>query len=348
MNEAYQERTGLLGKRKAKQSGQRSRGLAARSSVSDFPIASRLASERVLRDIHKLLEGRDFETIEEANAFLETLTGAGLQNALADAPPPSPQQNAQELAYQAMDAPTNAQAIALAKQALAIDPDCVDAIVALTAANESSVEGVIAGLERAVAAGERSLGAEFFLENKGHFWGMLETRPYMRARHELADVLLDEGRVSEAIQHFEALLELNPSDNQGVRDVLLGCYLAHDNLDGARRLFSDYEDDASAVFAWGRLLERALSGDFAGAGRALKRARADNRFVELYVTGRKKFPREMPDSYSLGSDEEALVCLEALGEAWASHPEAMLWLIAQIHGVPDMDPQLAKQAKLNF
>src|SRR5439155_1134639 len=83
-------------------------------------------------------------------------------------------------------------------------------------------------------------------ESKGHFWGMLEARPYMRARQQLADLLLDAGRVSEAIGHFEALLALNPNDNQGVRDILLGCYLAGDDLDGARRLLRVYDEDAGA------------------------------------------------------------------------------------------------------
>jgi hypothetical protein len=30
-----------------------------------------------------------------------------------------------------------------------------------------------------VAAGERSLGPKAFEEDAGHFWGILETRPYM-------------------------------------------------------------------------------------------------------------------------------------------------------------------------
>ncbi len=206
---------------------------------------------------------------------------------------------------------------------------------------------MIAGLEKAVATGERSLGAEFFLENKGYFWGLLETRPYMRARYELADMLYEEERVREAIAHFEALLELNSNDNQGVREVLLGAYLAQDDLDGARRLLQQFED-ASAVFAWGRVLERVFSGDFGGAASALKRALKANRFVELYLIGGKKFPREVPDSYSPGSSEEALVCLDALGEACANHPEAMLWLVGQFCGIPEIDPELTRQVKLDF
>ena len=39
-------------------------------------------------------------------------------------------------------------------------------------------------------AGELALGPEGFEEYDGHFWGFLETRPYMRARHGLALALL--------------------------------------------------------------------------------------------------------------------------------------------------------------
>src|SRR5438876_1676107 len=154
-------------------------------------------------------------------AFLARLAGPGLKEALKKVPSLSPQQEAQELAYRAMEAPTHKRALTLAQQARARDPDCVDALVTLAAASARSVEDLIAGLEKAVEVGERSLGAKCFEENKGHFWGMLETRPYMRARQQLADLLLDAGRVSEAIGHFEALLALNPNDNQGVRDILL-------------------------------------------------------------------------------------------------------------------------------
>ena len=49
----------------------------------------------------------------------------------------------------------------------------------------------------------------------------------MRARLNLAGLLRAVGLEQDAITHFEALLELNPNDNQGVRDLLLGSYLAH-------------------------------------------------------------------------------------------------------------------------
>ena len=316
---------------------QSKRSVGARPA-SQPPTPSRTMMEQIMRDIHRVKEGREFANIEEANAFLATLTGRGLEQALEGAPAPSPQEEAQQLAYEAMEATSRKRALALAQQALAKDPDCVDALVTVAAATARTPEDLVASLENAVQAGERSLGSEYFQENKGDFWGILETRPYMRARQQLAELLLELERVPEAIGHFEALLTLNPNDNQGVRDTLLGCYLASDNLAGARRLLHQYEKDGSAVFAWGKTLLRFLSGDLEGADRALADARRCNRFVELYLTGRKLVPKELPDSYSLGSNEEALVCLEETAAAWATHPKALIWLLTKV--ISDLGEEL--------
>ncbi len=283
--------------------------------------------ERTLRNIRKAIEGKQFESLDDANAFLRTLEGKVLAQ-----PPlqgPTPEEQAQELAYQAMEAEEPAEIRELAQKALALDSDCVDALVTLARLNSRSVEDYMAALERAVQAGERSLGANFFRENKGHFWGMLETRPYMRARYELADLLRLTGRISEAIRHFEAMLELNPNDNQGVRDDLLGCYLETGNLEGARRLFQEYED-RSAVFSWGRVLERYLSGNQEAAMLALKQARKDNPYVNGYFTGKKRLPPDLPATYSFGGEDEAVVCAEKLLRAWWRHPHAVQWLKSRI------------------
>jgi tetratricopeptide (TPR) repeat protein len=242
----------------------------------------------------------------------------------------SPQEAAQELAFDAMEAPTKAKALALTRRALKLDPDCVDALVSLSLFESKTPEQAVERLKAAVAAGERSLGRGYFRKNKGYFWGLQETRPYMRARHQLADMLLEAERFDEAIGHFEAMLELNPNDNQGIRELLLGAYLTVSNLEGARRVLTTYDGDCGAVFAWGRVLERILSQQFTEAEVALRRARKGNRFVELYLTGVKKIPRTAPDMYSPGSMEEAQLCLESLSGVLAKHPHAIFWLMAQL------------------
>lgn len=319
-------RTPITMKNSCGKSSKNNRYRSLAENAADF----RPLGEQMMADIHRVMEEREFASIEEANAFLSTLTGNGLHQALRHAPPPSRRERAQQLAFDAMEATTEKQARKLAQQALALDPDCVDAIVTLADLDSRSLDDLIAGLEKALQAGERSLGPEFFVENNGDFWGLLETRPYMRARMELAQLLLTADRTDEAMHHFEALLEFNPNDNQGVRDILLGCYLSRNDQPGAQRLLHDYQEDATAIFAWGRTLERFLAGDLPGAQRALAKARRQNRFMEQYLTFQRPLPAEVPDSYCLGSDEEAIICLTYLSGAWADHPLATRWLWQQL------------------
>jgi tetratricopeptide (TPR) repeat protein len=241
--------------------------------------------------------------------------------------PDDNREQAQELAYDAMEAAEPGEASDLARRALDLDPDCTDALYTLALNAARSRGEQIQLLEQAVAAAERNLGGPgYFEENKGHFWGLLETRPYMRARAALADILRGEGRPGAAIGHYEALLDLNPNDNQGLRDVLIGCYFLADDLGGVRRLLQQYEGEFSAVFNYARVLERFLSGDREGAARARQEARAENPHVEAFLLGKKKLPRRLPDYVQFGHETEAIHCAVYLGEAWQRQPQALSWL----------------------
>lgn len=316
-----------------KQPGKKAKSTSkAASGKPRLAPASPMRPEAVMRQIQRLLEGKKFESAEDANAFLATLVGSGLQEALADEEPPDPRWRAQELAFDAMGAESAEKARELAQQALAIDADCVDALVVMAELEATTAQAAIAGLKKAVEAGERSLGGEFFQQNKGHFWGILETRPYMRARLQLAELLRADGSGAQAVEHYAGLLELNPNDNQGVRYPLLGCYLAHGRLQDATKLLHNYRGDIMATFAWGRVLERFLAGDRKGAAKALKTARKGNPFMEQFFCGVMRPPEEMPDTYSLGSEEEALICVDHLAAAWVKHQPAMLWMMDRLYG----------------
>ena len=152
----------------------------------------------------------------------------------------------------------------------------------------------------------------------------------MRAMELLAGLLRGEGISLDAIKVYERMLELNPNDNQGVRDPLLGLYLETGDLKGARELLEQFKEDASANFAWGRVLEKFLAGKSDEASAALKKARRTNRYVELYLTARKSLPKHPPEMYSPGSEEEAALCVGYLSRAWAVHKEALFWLLDQL------------------
>jgi tetratricopeptide (TPR) repeat protein len=318
---------------------------AARKSPSKKKSAPNAEIAAAMRQLEKLLSSSNLVTQGDLNALLASLHGPSATDGLSDAEADARQQ-AQELAFDAMEAESEAQARKLAKRALTKDPDCVDALVLLADLDARTPKQAVEALQNAVSAGERSLGEKFFKENKGHFWGLLETRPYMRALEHLATVLRAMGRNLEAIKNYEKMIELNPGDNQGVRDPLLGLYLATGKLEGARKLLDDYGDDSMANFAWGRVLERFLSGDKPGAAAALKKARKANPFVELYLSGQRNFPKGMPDMYSPGSEEEAILCLDNMMLAWGKHKDAVFWLMDQL--MKFQVPKKAPAAKLRI
>ncbi|KAJ6436856.1 MYND finger [Purpureocillium lavendulum] len=85
----------------------------------------------------------------------------------------------------------------------------------------------------------RDLPGDFLTPEKvfetqvGHFWGILETRPYMRARYGLVDaLLLSYGTaggpvdvVQTALDHLLDMLRLSRSDNMGVRQLVPSLYV---------------------------------------------------------------------------------------------------------------------------
>lgn len=235
---------------------------------------------------------------------------------------------AQELVYDAWEAPDQRTALRLAREAAMLDPRCVDAHLIVAEAESRTEAEYVERLEKIVEIGARNLGPEFFRTHRGHFWDAFESRPYMRARAELAQTLMDVGRVDEAIKHYEALLTLNSNDNQALRYMLLNCYLLADRLVEAGKLLRRYtaETKRSAILAWGRVLERLLSDDPEGLRQALQTARRANPHVERYLSGKKRMPREVPDYYSPGDESEAIVCVDILAPAWRRHPTAVSWL----------------------
>lgn len=238
---------------------------------------------------------------------------------------------AQQLVYDAWEAATDEEEEALIFSALKLDPMNVDAL--LQAAVYAGLDGEeeIEYLRQVVAAGEKNLGPKAFKEFAGHFWGFIETRPYMRARERLAEALRHAGRLDEAIAEWNAMLELNPGDNQGIRYLLLPAVLTLNRLEAARKLFAAYPGDLkfNTVFAWGRVLERFLSDDLPGAVAALAAARKQNPHMQAYVKGHRSLPRGLPEAYAPGSKEEAICYAEVLRAAWEKHPAALKWLETQ-------------------
>lgn len=246
----------------------------------------------------------------------------------APADPGGPTDRAQALVSEAFQEPDPERRAEIAREALRIDPDCVDAHV-LLAEEAPTRKQALAHYERAVAAGERALGPDVFREHAGHFWGLFETRPYMRARLGLANALWTAAKRDEAVGHLRDMLRLNPGDNQGVRYTLAGFLLFLDRDDELEQLLDQYSDEQSAAWDYTRaLLAFRRHGDTPDARKLLQQALKTNRHVPAYLLGTKFPPAAPPDYISPGGESEALEYVGGFLAGWKATLGAVAWLRA--------------------
>lgn len=311
-----------------KKKSSKSRKKAAQSAPNPPRMVSgdRRASEKMMQDLHRILNEQEFESVEEANQFMQQLmTSTG--GYVPETSPRSPLEQAQDLMYKAWESPNRTQRVRLARQALDISPDCADAYVLLAEENARTPAEARALYEQGVKAGERALGTEDFEEMVGYFWGVLETRPYMRARLGLAQALWALGEHQQAADHMHDLLRLNPGDNQGVRYLLATLLLQMGDDTGLETLLAQYPDDWSANWKYtAALLAFRKDGKGEQANALLKEAIQYNRFVPPFLLGRKKPPKRMPAFISPGQESEAVDYMVDAVIPWQQTPGARDWL----------------------
>ncbi len=283
-------------------------GKQSKQSQRDSPSSRKLFDRRLME---KAMRG--------FAAGLEGLAGGG-----------SPLEDAQDLIYEAFETDNENKRLQLAEKALRKSPDCADAYV-LLAENAKSRKEALDFYEQGVAAGERALGPRAFKDDVGYFWGLLETRPYMRAREGLAHALWAEGRRDEAVAHLQDMLRLNPNDNQGIRYTLAGFLLFLDRDEDLAKLLAQYPDEGSATWAYTRaLLAFRQQGDTPETRNLLKSALKANKHVPAYLLGEKHPSSEQLPYYSPGDDSEALMYIQGSLVSWKATSGALAWLGGQV------------------
>ncbi len=286
----------------------------------DSFINSRFSMERELLRLENETSNRDFETMDDIQTFLNQQV-----NQQSVKKPLSNKEKAQDLIYDAYDS-TGKKRIELAKKALKLYPNIPDAynILAELELNPLKEEQL---LLKAIEVGEKELGKDFIKENKGYFWGIVSTRPYMRAKFNYADFLHENERFEEAIRQYEDLLELNPNDNQGARYELFIVYVESGLFKKAEALLKKYNETTTANGAYNLvLIELLQNGVTNKAKQLLKKAKQQNPYVPDYLLGKKDIPMYLPSHYQLGSESEAIIYADNHWTLWAGNPKLLDFL----------------------
>lgn len=128
-------------------------------------------------------------------------------------------------------------------KALELEPDNLDASRMMAEVNAKKPEDLLEAFSALLEKGNALMEREgCFQDCMGDFWGVLETRPYMRLRHSYLELLIQCGMMGKAVSEAEELLRLCDGDNLGVRYVLMHLYAYLENEDGALALHKKYDE----------------------------------------------------------------------------------------------------------
>ena len=204
-----------------------------------------------------------------------------------------------DLLFAAYEEPIKTKAIRLAKKALEINPDNIDAENFITKFESNTIKK-LQKYEETLNKEKANLEKENFFneENIGIFWGLIETRPFMRTKHNCMLTLMELGRYTEAIKQEEELLKLCESDNLGIRYLMIGLYTVLEKFEKAEELYNKYLYDSafmlfplSIIYYTREIIESAK--------KYLKEIQESNKYLLNYLTGRKKFTKAKEDEIEL-------------------------------------------------
>ncbi|MEA3369001.1 MAG: SEC-C metal-binding domain-containing protein [Candidatus Ratteibacteria bacterium] len=283
------------------------------------------AMEKMTSDLTRLLQNKTFDSENEMKVYLNGLIG----KELPDVPPKDALSYAQDIIYDAWETESRKERIKMAREALSVSPDCADAYNLLAEEEAGTFEEAKKLYEKAVEAGERALGKKTFKESKGYFWGVLKTRPYMRARAGLAQSLWKSGDHEKAIAHYRDMLRLNPNDNQGIRYILSGCLARLKKYEELDKLLNkrEYKNDCGIEWLYAQaLLSFVKEGDSQNSRQYLNAAIKSNSYAVDYLVGRRRMPTVVSDTIAMHSEEEGAYYAVNFYEAWVEVSGVIKWL----------------------
>ena len=256
--------------------------------------------------IKEFLENTDIESEEELNEafgkFIEQYNAGEIEYEN------TPLDEAYELLEEAENAKTMKEAKRLAKKAFETSNACFDAKLFLADLEENSLKSNKI-LDEGLKFEKKRLEEEgyFDKENIGSFYGIFETRPYIRGLYVKASNLCNDGKYKKAIEVCKEILKLNESDNTGSRYLLMALYAIIEDEKSMLDLYKKYkENNLEMLFPMFVLYYK--KEDDIKAKKYLDMINKGNKHFIKFFKGTMKLEEDiMPGYYSRGNASEVFM-----------------------------------------
>lgn len=248
-------------------------------------------SEKALKAMHRFLNenGAEDMSMDEVNGLLQKFT-TDYNGKLPGRVTEKTAKTADDFLELAEEAPTKAKAEKYIKKALELEPDNMDAVSASLDLIEDSTWEYYQKLSDAVKNGAKLMEKKGFMDEDsiGEYWGILETRPYMRLLNRYADFMAEAGMMGLAAKEYEEMIRLSENDNLGVRYSLMHVYAFLEQEEPALELHKKYDGYEETQMLLPLSVLYFKRGDFDKAEDYLKRLCATNKDTKKFFRAIKK------------------------------------------------------------
>lgn len=284
--------------------------------------------ENIYRKLDEFMKNKEGVTEENMQEALDEFIGLYNSKQIEE----DDFDKANNLLDEAHEAETEKEARRLAKKALKLKPDFIDAKLFLCDLEDDMFKR-IRMLDDVILEAKKQLeaGNYFTKENIGHFYGIWETRPYMRCLFAKASLYLELGKISLARECFEEIIKLNNDDNMGARYYLMAIYAFFEDEKKALDLFKKYNKENSFSFKASLMMLYYKLDDEKKAKKYLKEANTLNKnFIKILIQNIKEEEYEefmMNGYFSRGDKSEIFDFINVAGFVMMTSPEIVQWIV---------------------
>lgn len=259
--------------------------------------------------LNEFLENSDIENEEDIQKYLDEFIVKYNNDDIEYEN--TPLDDAYDLLEKASNAKTKKEAISLAKKAYNTSSACFDAKLFLFDLEENTVKANKI-LDDSLAFEKKRLETDGFFDddNIGHFYGIYETRPYIRGLYIKARTLSEAGKYKKAVEVCKEILRLNNKDNTGARYMLMALYALLEEEKSMLDLYKRYKEEHLEMLFPIFVLYYKKEDNTKAKKYLDKINKANKNFVKFYKGNIKLEDNIIPGCYFKGEASEVFMYME--------------------------------------